>query len=475
MPAVFPKDQMPAPILPDQPHWCDLYWKACEIAWRNIEQPPLKGWKPQMTCMPGVGNIWQWDSCFMAMFCKYASQVLPGMNNLDNLYSRQDADGYISMAYRMATGKPAYGKFINPPLYAWVEWDYYRATGDRTRFPKVLPVLTAYFDWLKVHRRRENGLYWFEIPGASGMDNAPRGGSIRNGSGMGHVDISAQQALAARCLAAMAAALGQSRRAQRFDAEFRDLKEKINAVLWHAKTGFYYDVFDDVYRHKNFVNHKTVAGFWPMLAGVATHDQVDRLVEHLLNPQEFWRPHPVPSLSADDPNYDSLGAYWRGGVWPPTNYMIARGLQYYERWDILRELAVRHVEALSEVERNFSPRSLWEVYSPDQPRPATCKVGEISRDNFVGWTGLGPIAMLIEHILGLDLNVPAGRIDWHIQTCEEQGIRRLPFGKGRVDLLCRKRAGRYACPEITASATVPVTLCVISRDRRFEMKIKPGR
>lgn len=472
--AALPKDQFPMPLLPAHADWCDLYWKACAIGWRNIEHPSRKGWKTQMTCMPGSGIIWQWDSCFMTMYCKYAPRALPGMNNLDNLYRLQDKAGFISMAYRTATGNPAYGQFANPPLFAWVEWEYYLATGDARRLPKVLPLLTAYFDWLKAHRRRKNGLYWFEIPGASGMDNAPRGGSLTDGSGMCHVDLSAQQALAARCLSAMAKFLGKPRLARRFDKEFHELKDLINTVLWHAKTGFYYDVFDDLYRHKNFVNHKTVAGFWPMLAGVATHDQVDRLAEHLLNPAEFWRRHPAASLSADDPNYDPLGAYWRGGVWAPTNYMIAKGLQAYGRWDIARELAVKHLENLAEVERNFRPASLWEAYSPDHPRPATAKKGELCRDNFVGWTGLGPVALLLENILGLDLDVPAGILRWHLLTPEAQGIRRLPFGDGRVDLECRPRTSLAARPEIIATSSAPLTLQVFTLKQCHEIKLKPG-
>ncbi|WP_414632104.1 hypothetical protein, partial [Acetomicrobium sp. UBA5826] len=32
----------------------------------------------------------------------------------------------------------------------------------------------------------------------------------------------------------------------------------------------------------------------------------------------------VPSLSADDLQYNPNGDYWRGSVWPPTNYMILR-------------------------------------------------------------------------------------------------------------------------------------------------------
>ncbi|MEI7437418.1 MAG: trehalase family glycosidase [bacterium] len=428
-----------------------------------------------MSCMPGSGNIWQWDSCFMAMFSKYMPGVMPGYNNLDNLYRMQDKHGYISMAYVIENEKEAYGELINPPLYAWAEWQYYRVTGDKRRLAKCLPVLTGLFDWLKANRRRKDvGLYWFEVPGSSGMDNAPRGGRYRDGSGMAHVDLSAQQALSARCLAQIATALGKKPLAARFEKEFAELGEIINTLMWSEKTGFYHDIFDDDYRYKNIINSKTVAGFWPLLAGIATHGRADRLIEHLLNPAEFWRKHPVPSLSADDPNYDSLGAYWRGGVWAPTNYMVVKGLEQHGRRDLAFELAVKHMENLCEVYSGFEPSSLWECYSPDLARPATAKLGELSRSNFVGWTGLGPVAMLIEDILGVEVDVPANTITWRPCLLEEHGIKRLAFGKGYVDLLCESRQSRETPPTVRVSSTVPFKLRVEWVQRQAEKNIRIG-
>ena len=473
--STFDRSKVPEPVLCQHGEWIDMYWKALEMGLGNVEHPTKKGWKSQMCCMPGSGNIWQWDSCFMAMFSKYMPGVMPGYNNLDNLYRMQDKRGYISMAYIIEKEKEAYGELINPPLYAWAEWQYYRSTGDKVRLARCLPVLVKLYDWLKANRRRDEiGLYWFEVPGASGMDNSPRGGHYRNGSGMAHVDLSAQQALSAGYLAQMATALGKKQLAARFETERTDLGEKINSIMWSEKTGFYHDIFNDDYRYKNIINSKTVAGFWPLLAGIATHGRADRLIEHLLNPAEFWRKHPVPSLSADDPNYDSLGAYWRGGVWAPTNYMVVKGLERYGRRDLAYELAVKHMENLCEVWTAFGPASLWECYSPDLNRPGTAKEGELSRSGFVGWTGLGPVAMLIEDILGVDVDVPANTITLRPCLLEEHGIRRLAFGKGHVDLICASRPSRETAPTIKVSSTVPFKLRVEWVQRKAEKSISIG-
>jgi len=200
--------------------------------------------------------------------------------------------------------------------------------------------------------------------------------------------------------------------------------------MWHDRTGFYYDIFTE---HPgivpNVLNHKTVAGFWPLLAEAASARQAGRLAEQLLNPETFHTPHPVPTLSRDDPNYDPHGAYWLGGVWAPTNYMVVRGLQNYGADALARQIAVDHLSMMAATFANESYASLWEAYSPEYARPATAKEdGRLVRPRFVGWTGLGPIAMLIEQVLGLSFNLPERTVRWDICTPGRHGIENLRMG-----------------------------------------------
>ncbi|MCM8764701.1 MAG: hypothetical protein NC830_05025, partial [Candidatus Omnitrophica bacterium] len=119
----FDRSNLPVPVYQKNSDFIRLYYACWETAFRNIEYPAKKGWLPHLTCMPGSGNIWQWDSCFMTFFLRYSNGTLPATNNLDNLYRLARNDGYISMAYRIEIEKPAYGERINPPLYAWAEWE----------------------------------------------------------------------------------------------------------------------------------------------------------------------------------------------------------------------------------------------------------------------------------------------------------------------------------------------------------------
>lgn len=478
--------KLPEVICAGHPGWAAIYNTAWRMAFSNIEYPDNPAWKPQMSCMPGSGKIWQWDSCFMTLFSRFSNQAIPVMNNLDNLYRLQREDGYLSMAYSIETEKEAYGQRINPPLFAWVEWEYYQVTGDASRFDSVLPKLIRYYDWIKTNRTRVSGLYWFEDSGSSGMDNSPRNGYAARdlaGSDVCFVDLACQQALSALYLGKIAGLIGLPGIVTRFCEEHFELCRMINKYHWSEKAGFYFDLFsrsEKKLRH-NYLNHKTLAALWGVISGVADENQVTRLAEHLFNPKEFWTLHPLPSLSWDDPNYDPHGNYWLGGVWCPTNYMVIKGLAQRGRFEAAQKIALKHLNAMVEVMQNDKYASIWESYAPEYMQPANkydynAKEKTV-RPNFVGWSGLGPIAVLIEHILGFDFNANENQISWRISVEGEHGVRNLFFNRKLVSLICRNRQADSGKVTVVVDTTGEINLnCFLVGNRReCRYKLKAGR
>ncbi len=478
----YDKSKLPELVFESRPDLIELYNTTWQMAFDNIECPAKPGWLPQMGCMPGSGKIWQWDSCFMAIFAKYANNEISPMNNLDNLYRLQRYDGYISMAYIIEQEKEAYQERINPPLYAWIEWEYYLFTGDDSRFERVYTVLDKYYNWLKANRRRNNGLYWFEDTGSSGMDNSPRS-SFQTpnllGSDVCFIDLCCQQALSAHYLSLIARKLGKIADEESFAFEYMKLNRLINHYMWCERKSFYYDVFTrDIpeLRH-NFLSAKTAAAFWPILSGTANAEQIDGIVKHLLNPDEFWTQHPVPTLSIDDPNYDPKGGYWLGSVWAPTNYMIAAGLKKRGWNSISRDLTMKHLDAMTAVMKNKTFGGIWECYSPETPSPATKdENGGLVRDNFVGWSGLGPIAMLIENVLGLSFDASTNTVSWEIAESGAHGMKNLHFNGRTISLLC----GKSSDPDereihIETSGEIKVSVTIAGRDEKLSALISTGR
>jgi hypothetical protein len=473
---------LPEPLLPARPRWRDLHDEAWRLLFGNIEYNLPPRWQPQFACMPGQDTIWQWDSCFLAILGRYARRVMPATNNLDNLYRLQRADGFLGMAYKIATGLPAFGDRINPPLFAWAEREVFRHTADRERLRRVLPVLREYFDWIEANRRRNNGLYWFEDSGSSGMDNSPRSGYPSpdlKGSDVSHVDLAAQQALSALCIAEAARELGDGALAARMEAEHARIAEVVNRHHWCAPKRCYYDVFmrGDPLARCNFVNHRTAASFWPMLAGIASEEQAECLAQLLHDPSAFGTPLLVPSLSRDDPNYDPEGGYWLGGVWAPMTYMVVRGLEERGLFKEAYRVACNHLDGMTEAYASCSPHTIWEAYAPERPQPATNGEGGLVRPRFVGWSGLGPIALLYETVLGIDIDAAHGALRWSIRSTEEHGVKRLPYGDGTVSLHVRSRKSEADPLRIAVETDQAILLDVsaFGRRGRLQRSLEAGR
>lgn len=445
---------LPVPVLDCKPEWLALYDFAWKTAARNIRHSRGRdhmdaAWDPARNFQ------WVWDTCFMTLYCRYGNGQYPGIQSLDNFYDLQREDGYISMTYDMTTGVEPWTDRINPPLFAWAEWEYARTTGDLSRLPRVVPHIEKLMGWIDRNRktvphrraravdneeaiRGESAdtfqLYYFEDGGSSGMDDAPRSPRVKEaGQYMDWIDLSAQMVLSFRMLVRLHSLMGQPAAAEAWETRAVETGKLVNEELWCARTRFYHDRTIP----RNFIASKTVAGFWPVLAGLCTGERLDAMVAHLLNPDEFNRAVPVPSLSADDCNYDARGTYWIGGVWAPTNYMVIRGMAAAGREEVAHTVAAKYLDGLARTYREFEPHTLWEANAPDFFKPGLKPYGDHHvKPDFVGWSGIGPIAVLIENILGLDLDAVNRRIGWTIRLPGRQGLRNLVFGGHRADLMC---------------------------------------
>jgi glycogen debranching enzyme len=462
------KLNLPEPILDDHKDWIELYWKAWAIAYDKIQYGTKENGFVESYLDEGFNpNIFQWDTDFMMMFARYGFNVYPSIISLDNFYRKQHNDGFICREIREKDGSDYWKEdsknAINPPLFSWAEWEYYKITGDKNRFKKALPNLIKYFDWIKKNRRWKNGLYW-STGWASGMDNSPRAGNnVHDHYNFSWIDISAQQALNAKCISKIAKELNENKIEKRFEKEYKNLSNLINSKMWNKRNGIYFDLD----QNGKLSTVKTIASFWPLLAEIPDKNRVDILVFHLLNPKEFLRMHSFSTLSADHPLYNPKGGYWRGSVWAPTNYMAIKGLELYGYENEARSAAANHIQNIYEVYKKTG--TIWENYAPD-----TIAQGSDSRGNFVGWSGCGPIALLIENILGFRPYAPKDSLYWKLALTEKHGIKNLKFGDIITTIIVEKREDpRMGC-NVTVVSNKDYKLSVFVFDTLFRKQIKKG-
>jgi glycogen debranching enzyme len=136
----------------------------------------------------------------------------------------------------------------------------------------------------------------------------------------------------ARCLALMADELGRSAEARTWREQADTLGKLIVETMYFPEEAMFYDV--KVGTHEKFSGVKSPNMFLPLWAGVPLpREEVKAIVErHMLNPDEFFRELPFPSLSYDNPKYNPKG-YWRGRIWPHVVYWMIQTLwrQGYQR------------------------------------------------------------------------------------------------------------------------------------------------
>jgi putative isomerase len=307
------------------------------------------------TCFSGYAyqTLYDWDQYFEAILQVYMGWPSVYIKNGVLIFlEHQRADGSIARSVPSnAFHDPEHVKpflaqiaCLVQRVYGELDW-----IGAEPNFSR----LQAYLDyWLSAMDADGDGLSeWLSAP-HTGMDNQhERAGWWLDRCSAG-VDLNCYLVRECRAFARLARLLGRTALAETYAGQAAALAERIRARLWDETDGFFYDrnaragepLFS---RHAGWaaalnaspgerIRVKSVAGFMPLWAGVATPEQARRMVfEHLTNPAEFWRPHPLPALARSERWYSQdwlpadLGCNWRAKTWLSTNYMVYHGLRAY--------------------------------------------------------------------------------------------------------------------------------------------------
>lgn len=147
---------------------------------------------------------------------------------------------------------------------------------------------------------------------------------------------------------------------------------------WDEKDQIFYSLFS---KSEKMARVKTVASLMPIFLDGIDKSRLNQLVKfHLLNPNEFWRPFPIPSVAADETYYfpadtpaHKIKLLWRGPTWINTNWFIVRGLRKHG----YNKIADQIVENMINMVEKWGFR---EYYNPETGQG-------YRRENF-GWSTL---------------------------------------------------------------------------------------
>ncbi|MDR0411221.1 MAG: hypothetical protein LBH75_04520 [Treponema sp.] len=421
----------------------DRTWAWMQDCWKAVDEKSIGNGGDKPVGRPIEGKFFsyhkeaivqQTDAIFSSFFLVYSNRIYQAHPTLNIFYDRQEESGAIRSAYATDTGLPIF-KEDNPegigmPIFSWVEYNLYHKSANKKRIKDVLPRLHNYNQWVDSRFRHTNGLYSAPVS-ATGMVNTPRERVVYP------VDFNAMMAINVLFMAALAEILNDKEASFQYKKQYFALKTQINALMWDGEDGFYYDIDEN----ENKVKVKTLASYWTMLAEIPNEDKAERLVDKLVDPECFGTAHPFPSLAKSEPAFDENGGGYRGSVFPHLNFMVIKALERYQRWDIARECAIRHLyfvlDSMPPDHRGSS--GLWEAYQPLKEGPAVwAEMPNFPRSQYLSFTALSTICLMIENVVGLLISLPRKTVDWVIPSMDIMGIENLSLKRNLITILSNK-------------------------------------
>lgn len=386
-----------------------------------------------------VLEIDQFESTLSSFFLVYSNRNFDASRNIDYFYSKQEEDGAIRWKFDMKTGNPIYTAEnplgIGLPLFSWAEYNLYHKSGNKKRVREVVKYLRRYMEWINKTCRKENGLYSAPFI-ASTMTNSPRGEVFYP------VDFNAAMAISATYLFALGDILNDKEISFEYRKLYFSIKTRMNSFMWDAEDKLYYDLDSNV----NKIKVKTIACFLPLLAEIPSADKSEGMISYLTNPACFGSDHPFPSLSMDDPNFRENGEGFRGSVFPMFNFMLIKGLEKYQEFELSREAAIRHLYFILDLlipSDTKKSGDVYEAYLPKKEGAASWEGNsDFPRKHYLAGAGLSTIALMIENVIGLSISLPKKTVDWVIPNLEVMGIENLSLKRNLITILSSKTTNR---------------------------------
>ena len=317
---------------------------------------------------PYYNGQWIWDTMFVVDLLS----LLPGTDALIRNIFRN----YWDFQERWNRERPAYARdmvtvaiktapqevrlFSQIPILAWGVERVYRRNGDTRLLRQCLGRLERFHDWFW-RERDVTGLGLIAVGSYSGVLQHARWEtfdydcsmdglkltphSARRGPGEGPwygdvcvVGNTAFLVLGERSLERLATIAGDAGMAARRRTRIDKAVQAMRDLMWDERAGTFLAVHRDTLER---VPVATIGSWIPLTAGVPTPAMAGRMAEVLSGPA--WQtPLPVPTVDRTDKRWRS-DDFWRGDVWPPTNYQIAAGLAAYGFADLAARIADKTV------------------------------------------------------------------------------------------------------------------------------------
>ena len=313
---------------------------------------------------PYYKGQWIWDTMFVVDLLS----ILPDKKKVirdifrnywdfqDRWNQRMPAYAHDMVTVAIKTAPQEVRQFSQIPILAWGVERVYQRNRDKELLEQCLGRLERFHDWYWRERDVKNiglvvvGSYsgkvqharWETFDYECNMDDlklTPHPSRKGPGEGAWYGDLcvtgnTSYLIMGERSLARLATIVGDKEMAARRTLRIEKGVEGMRAHMWDEEAGTFLTVKRDTMEK---IPVATIGSWIPLAAGVPTEAMARRMAEVLASPA-WMTPLPVPTVDRTDKRWKS-SAFWRGDVWPPTNYQIAGGLAAYGHADLAADIA----------------------------------------------------------------------------------------------------------------------------------------
>ncbi len=330
--------------------------------------PPLKhNW-----VVPGgpyYKGQWIWDTMFVVDLLSILSEKKQLIRDIfKNYWDFQDrwnetvpayAQNMITVAIK--TFPQEVRQFSQIPILAWGLERVFKRNGDLELVRQCLPRLEKWHNWYWRERDVTNkgmvtvGAYsgdvqharWETFDYECNMDdlkleNHPTRKGKNEGAWYGDIWVTGNTSyliMGEKSLVRLAEAVGDKEMAARRKPFIDKAVKAMRDYMWDEEAGTFLSVKKETMEK---IPVATISSWLPLTAGVPTKNMAKRMAE-VLSSDSWMTPLPVPTVDRKDPRWKSRD-FWRGDVWPSTNYQIASGLADYGHIKLAAVIADRTVE-----------------------------------------------------------------------------------------------------------------------------------
>jgi hypothetical protein len=315
--------------------------------------------------------LYTWDAGFMGL----------GLAELDVQRAVE-----ILNAYTTAPG--AQSAFIHHgspvPTQIYLFHELWNRTQSRDLLEYFYPRLRQYHRFLagrlgsSTTRRHQDHLLctWDYFYNSGGWDDYPPQKFVHQQkmeSAVAPVINSSHAIRCARLLRLAAVELGRDEDFAEYDRDIAELSASLLKYSWDPASGYFGYVLHNgageptgILRDGSGANFNMgLDGVYPIMAGICSREQQERILEHLFSPRHLWMDIGITTVDQSAP-YFSPDGYWNGSVWYAHQWFLWKAMLDLDRPDLANRIAQTGLELWKSVAD--STYDCMEHFKPSAPQ-----------------------------------------------------------------------------------------------------------